>query len=281
VGGVSDGQVGVAAMRYTNPMTQSLSWQKTWFFLGDDVQYVMIANISSATDAPVFSVLDQRLFSGPEVFVDDGVVTSGGNFSDAQTLWHGNVGYEFQGTSGAYELSVDWGDKTGDWSSTGIWTGQDTVDLFAAWLHHKDVSAPISYTAYPAVDFDAFNLKRTLTRLTEIQNNASVSALLDENCNTVFGVFWDPSGGSFTFTDILYGTMSIESSANAAFIYRMDSGNLTVADPSQTLSKLTFTISVEDGPGPCAWGGENSVTMYFDMPANGSAGSSISQVLEF
>ncbi|OAX43647.1 polysaccharide lyase family 8 protein [Rhizopogon vinicolor AM-OR11-026] len=279
VGGVSDGEVGVAAMRYTNPMTKSLSWQKTWFFLEDDVQYVMIANISSTTEAPVFSVLDQRRFNGPDVYVD-GMVSGGGNFTDSQTLWHGNVGYEFQGSSGTYELSIEWGNRTGNWSSTGIWTGEETVDLFAAWIHHKDLSAPISYAVYPAVDYDTFNFKRASTCLTEIQNNASVSALLDEDHSTVFGVFWDPSGGSFTFTDAIYGTMSIESSANAAFIYRMDSGNLTVADPSQTLSQLTITISVEDGPGPCAWGGENNVTAQFDMPTGGLAGSSVSQVLD-
>lgn len=279
MGGVSDGQVGVAAMRYTNPMTKSLSWQKTWFFLEDDVQYVMIANISSTTDAPIFSVLDQRRFGGPDVYVD-GVMSDGGNFTDSQTLWHGDVGYEFQGSNGTYELSVEWGNKTGDWSSTGIWTGEDTVDLFAAWLHHKDLSTPISYTVYPAVDYATFNVKRASAHLTEIQNNASVSALLGEDCNIVFGVFWDPSGGSFAFTSNIYGTMSIASTGNAAFIYRIDSGNLTVADPSQTVSQITFTISVEDGPGPCAWGGENNVTAQFDMPTSGLAGSSVSQVID-
>lgn len=267
-------------MRYTNPMTKSLSWQKTWFFLEDDIQYVMIANISSKTDAPIFSVLDQRLFKGPDVYVD-GVVTDGGNFTDSQTLWHGNVGYEFQGIHGTYELSVEYGNRTGDWSSTGIWSGQETVDLFSAWLHHKDLSAPISYTVYPAVDYSTFNLKRSSAHLTEVQNNASVSALLDEDYGTVFGVFWDSSGGSFIFTDDTYGAMSIASSANAAFIYRVDSGNITVADPSHTLSQLTFTISVEDGPGPCVWGSEKSVIVHFDMPVTDLAGSSVSQVLDF
>ncbi|KAG1749613.1 polysaccharide lyase family 8 protein [Suillus paluster] len=277
VGGVSDGQVGVAAMRFTNPMTKSLSWQKTWFFLENDVQYVMIANISSKTDAPVFSVLDQRRFKD-NVFVD-GMGTFGGNFTDPHTLWHGDVGYEFQAANGTYELSVEWGNRTGDWSSTGVWTGQETVELFAAWLHHKDLSAPISYTVYPAVDYSTFTLKRASTNLTEIQNNASVSALLDQDQDTVFGVFWDTSGGSFTFTDVIYGPMRIESSAQAAFIYRIETGNLTVADPSQKLSHLTFKISMGDGLGLCEWGGESSVTAHFDMPRNGLAGSSVSQIL--
>ncbi|KAG1828622.1 polysaccharide lyase family 8 protein [Suillus variegatus] len=268
VGGVSDGHVGVAAMRYSNPVTGSLSWQKTWFFLEHDVQYVMIANISSKTDAPVFSVLDQRRFSGPDVFVND-MRAFGGNFTDPHSLWHGDVGYEFRGVNGTYELSLERSNKTGDWSSTGIFSGQETVELFAAWLHHKDRSAPISYTVYPAVDYGTFVLKRAYTHLTEIQNDASVSALLDEDHYTVFGVFWDAAGGSFTFTDEVYGSMKIKSSAHAVFIYCIDTGSITVADPSQSLSNLTLTISVEDGlEGPCEWGGENSVTAHFDMTSS-------------
>ncbi|KAG2045283.1 polysaccharide lyase family 8 protein [Suillus americanus] len=281
VGGVSDGQVGVAAMRYTNPMTGSLSWQKTWFFLEDDIQYVMVANISSKTDAPVFSVLDQRRFRGPNVFVN-GMGTVGGNFTDPHTLWHGDVGYEFRGANATYELSLEWGNRTGDWSSTGIFSGQETVNLFAAWLHHKDLSAPISYAVYPAVDYGTFALKRASTHLTEIQNDGSVSALLDEDHYTVFGVFWDAAGGSFTFTDEVYGSMKIESSAHAAFIYRIDTGNITVVDPSRISSHLTLKISVDDGlGGPCEWGGESSVTAHFDLTSSDLAGSSISQILNY
>lgn len=284
VGGVSDRQTGVAAMRYTNPMTGSLSWQKTWFFLEDDVQYVMIANISSKTDAPVFSVLDQRRFREPGVFVN-GMGTFGGNFTDPHTLWHGDVGYEFRGANGTYELSLEWGNRTGDWSSTGIFSGQETVNLFAAWLYHKDLSAPISYAVYPAVDYGTFALKQASNNITEIQNDGSVSALLDENHHAVFGVFWDAAGGSFTFTDEVYGSMKIESSAHAAFIYHIDTGNITVADPSQRSSHLTLKISVpEDGPeGPCEWGlgGEESVTMHFDLTGSDPAGSSVSQILNY
>jgi hypothetical protein len=281
VGGVSDGQVGVAVMRYTNPMTGSLSWQKTWFFLEDDIQYVMIANISSKTDAPVFSVLDQKRFRGPNVFVND-MGTVGGNFTNPHTLWHGNVGYEFRGANETYELSLQWGNRTGDWSSTGIFSGQETVNLFAAWLHHKDISAPTSYVVYPAVDYGTFALKRASTHLTEIQNDASVSALLDEDHYTVFGVFWDAAGGSFTFTDEVYGSMKIESSTHAAFIYRVDTGNITVVDPSRMSSHLTLKISVEDGSGgPCEWGGESNVTAHFDLTSSGLAGSSVSQILNY
>ena len=93
VGGVSDGSVGIGAMRYQNPLTKSLSWQKTWFFLSNDVQHVMITTVTSATQAPVFSVLDQRRHDGD--IVVDGTTVGSGNYSNASSLWHGGVGYTF------------------------------------------------------------------------------------------------------------------------------------------------------------------------------------------
>jgi len=60
VGGVSNTQVGIAAMRYYNPFTHSLKWQKAWFFLENDIQFVMVNNLSSNNSAPLYSVLDQR-----------------------------------------------------------------------------------------------------------------------------------------------------------------------------------------------------------------------------
>ena len=71
VGGVSDGKIGTAVMRYTNPVTKALKWQKAWFFLEHDVQHVMISNLSSTNEGgvPIYSVLDQRRVRG-DVFVD-------------------------------------------------------------------------------------------------------------------------------------------------------------------------------------------------------------------
>ena len=87
VGGASDGQIGAAAMRYKNPATGSLSFQKAWFFLDDDVQHVMVAaaNTTSGKDHPVISVLDQKRLNGA-VVVDGQEVTSAGNFSGATSL---------------------------------------------------------------------------------------------------------------------------------------------------------------------------------------------------
>ncbi|KAG1833845.1 polysaccharide lyase family 8 protein [Suillus variegatus] len=278
VGGVTDGQIGAAAMRYTNPESGSISWQKTWFFLETDVQHVMIANISSATAAPVFSVLDQRRFGGG-VWVN-GAGTFGGNYTNPQTMWHGQVGYEFPAANGTYGLSVEWGNRTGAWSNIGSSTQPpETVELFAAWLYHNNLSAPVSYTSYPAVDYGTFMLKRAATRLQEIENSASISALLDKVHRTVTAVLWSPSGGSFTFQLDGYAPITVTASANAAILYRVESGNVTVSDPSQTLSELTIEMTAGDGVKPKGWCLQNTLIIHFTLPSSGSAGSSVTHVL--
>ncbi|KAH7883623.1 polysaccharide lyase family 8 protein [Phlebopus sp. FC_14] len=278
VGGASDGSVGAAAMRYTNPDTKSLSWQKAWFFLDDDVQHVMIANISSATSAPVFSVLDQKRFA-TGVWVND-ILTYGGNFSDPQSLWHGNVGYVFPPSNGTYELSIDYGERAGNWSAIGTSTQPpETANLFAAWIHHQNVSAPVSYTAFPAVEYGTFTSKRVATQLREISNTAVVSALVDEVHETAMGIFWSTAGASFTFEAGCYAPITISTIANAIVIYRLNSGNITVSDPSQTLSELVVEMSIGEGVKPVGWGEHNKMNLTFSLPRSGSAGSSMFKVL--
>ena len=63
VGGASDGRVGAVAMRFENPLTRNLNFRKSWFFLEEDVQVVIISEIVSVTEVEVLSVLDQRRVS--------------------------------------------------------------------------------------------------------------------------------------------------------------------------------------------------------------------------
>lgn len=109
----------------------------------------MIANISSKTDASVFSVLDQRRLKGPNVLVEDMEdFLGGGNFTDPRPLWHGDVGYEFRGASGTYELPLEWGNRTDDWSSIGIFLvkKQSTCSLLVYTTRTSAPPSPMLYT---------------------------------------------------------------------------------------------------------------------------------------
>ena len=276
VGGASDGRVGAVAMRYQNPITKSLNWRKTWFFLENDVQFVMVARITSSTDAPVLSVLDQRKHVG-DVLVN-GEPASSGNFSHASTLWHGSVGYVFNVTD-PVTLSVDVSTKTGDWSAIGASSQPPvTVDMFTAWLSHDDISAPISYMVFPATTPESFEAKVAATDLRVIRNDGSISALLDKANNMVFGVFWETNGGQFTIPALAPGgaTIRVQSTGSSNIIFRMDTWSLTVADPTQLLSSITFTLTLGSGTAPPGWGSSKTKTVTLTLPSGAEIGDSVS-----
>jgi hypothetical protein len=268
-------------MQYETPITKTLSWRKTFFFLSNDVQFVMIARINSTTDAPVFTVLDQRVHSG-DILVDGDAVTSG-NFSDAATLFHGGVGYVFNTSDSAVSLSVDSGERTGMWSA--ISTSKQppvTVDLFSAWLAHDDPTVPIGYTIFPATTATSFLSKAANTDLIIISNDGSISALLDEANGVAMFVFWETAGGSVTIpADEENASITVTSTGTVAFIVDLCTFDLTVSDPTQILSsvELTFTLG-SDGPTPDGWtSSSTSADVTIQLPSGGLSGSSVPTTL--
>jgi len=279
VGGVSDGGIGIAAMRYTNPITGSLHWQKAWFFLSGDVQHTMISGLSSTTSAPVYSVLDQRLHTGL-VFVD-GVQTNSTEDAQVQTLWHGDVGYFFPDSNNSVVISVSVGEKNGSWSAIGTSSQPPTtIDLFTARIEHKSTSTPVSYTTFPGTSYDTFLIKSIEQRLQPVQNDESISAIYDERNKTAMVVFWDAAGGSVTFDlSPANAPITITADGNIALLYRLETGEVTVSDPSQSLTRTQVTLTLGPGMKPPRWGAGNSKTLNFDHPSGGGAGSSVGQTI--
>ncbi|KAJ8508557.1 hypothetical protein ONZ45_g9168 [Pleurotus djamor] len=276
VGGVSTGTTGIAVMRYTNPLTKALRWQKAWFFLADGSQHVMVSGLSSTSTASVVTVLDQRLHVG-DVVVDGVALAASGTFSfpDAQSMWHGGVGYVFPLSNGTFPLNVDVGIKQGDWSKIGTSKRPPfTVDLMTATISHRDHAVPYAYTAFPGMDRDPF-VARATTPLpfSTLQNDEHISAVFDSLRNTVMMVFWDAAGGSFTFSHDDFGRVTILSTGSAALILDLTSFKVTLADPSQELASLMITV-VMDG----SIRGSRAGNVV--LPSGGVAGSSVHVVLE-
>ncbi|KAK0465141.1 polysaccharide lyase family 8 protein [Desarmillaria tabescens] len=276
VGGVSDGRAGLAAMRYVNPATKSLSWQKTWFFLEDDVQHVMIADISSSTNAPVYSVLDQKRYVGP-VVVDGRETHDFNGVGRSKSLWNNNIGYVLD-PKGQASITFNVEERRGDWSSIGISAQPSTnVTLFSARLQHTSLNTSSSYTAFPGTDPNTFYSKSRQFSLQSTQNDAQVSAIYDQAHETVFVVFWNESGGSvnLNITHPKYpdaDSLLITVNRNVALIYDQRASNVTVSDPSQTLATVNVTFAFLKGSREA-----RSKTLAINFPAGGLSGSSVVQ----
>ncbi|KAJ3511292.1 hypothetical protein NLJ89_g4183 [Agrocybe chaxingu] len=280
VGGVSDGEIGVGAMRYTTPLTKTLHWQKAWFFLEDDVQHVMVSALSSTTNASVFSVLDQRRYAGS--LIVDGVARQDPTMRRAsiQTFWHGDVGYLF---NQSFSLSFEVGKKTGEWSAIGTSTQPPaTFHLFAAWIEHDLALSPIAYTVFPGTTHSAFVQKahRLAAGIQNIRNDANVSAIYDRVHRTIMAVFWNTLGGSATVVpDITSAPITVTSNGNIGVIYKVASGQVTVADPSQSLISVQLSLDLGQGRKPPHWAGQ-SKSLIFQLPSGGLAGSSVTQRID-
>lgn len=276
VGGLTDskGVYGIGAMRYTNPVTKSMSWQKAWFLLPDGVQRIVVNRVSSKNSkAPVISVLDQRLHSGQvSVFGQDNkqkAIPSTGSspYPNAKAIWHGGVGYSLDDS--AFTLNVETGSKTGDWSKIGTSTQPPTtVDLFSAWLAHDPAnpSKPLSYTAFPGTDLQTFQSKRAtvVSKVQTIQNDKCVSAVYDQRTSQAVAlvVFWESSCASVK----LPGALGIVKSDQAlVLIINTATNTITIADPSQALGTATVTV--------------NGRAIAFTLPKGGLAGASVSKSL--
>jgi hypothetical protein len=270
---VSTGSIGAAAMRYLNPYTNTLSWQKSWFFLDGDAYHVMVTNVTSSTTNPVYSVLDQRRHSG-DIYVNGNIFNTPADVvfsSGVSTLWHGGVGFVFEPRSTVLNISV--GQRNGAWSAIGISTQPpETVDLFAAWITHEDLTQPVSYTVFPGTpSLESFQNKSNNRTIVSLQNDTQISAIYDTANGTLFAIFWDASGGTLSIPNDS-GPANITVSGNVALILDFNTGNLTISDPSQTL--ITVSVQVE-GIAPVQ--GIFKQDILLPLGPGGSAGSSVTR----
>jgi hypothetical protein len=277
VGGASDGRVGAAAMRYTNPVTSALKWQKAWFFLDNDVQYIMLSALSSTSGKPVYSVLDQKRRNG-EVVVDGVAVGSGKTTKTAKTLWHGNVGYAFANSAGS-ALTVDVGVKSGAWSAIGTSPAPPaSVELLAAYIENKGGDATsLAYTVFPGTTRTQFQTKTNKFKIRTVAANSTVSAIFDPVSESLYAVFWSASGGSITFTPVLTtAPITLTSNRNSIVIYKVKERKVIVSEPSQ--NQTTLQVRFVLGAGTAPWASPSrSKTFNFTLPTGGFAGDSLIQ----
>ncbi|GJJ11951.1 hypothetical protein Clacol_006189 [Clathrus columnatus] len=284
VGGVSTGSIGMGVMRYINPVTQSLSFQKAWFFFPNDIQHVSVSVLESKTSAPVYSILDQRLRSGEISHHFKQPKNESGNFSCSGrcTLFHSGTGYLFSPSVDTFSVST--GYKTSNWTALGISTHPpDDVDLFAAWIPHdpKQLTKPISYSVFPGRTteqkfyHDALSMPlRTLVETTEI------TAVQSLRHGVTMIAFWNPNGGSVkippSWVHKSGGGMIVCSKTSLVLIVEEEGWMMTLSDPTQLLKSADVTVQMlSRWRRPQGWGSEDTKAYHVQLPNVPMAGSSV------
>ncbi|KAG9128577.1 hypothetical protein FRC07_000010 [Ceratobasidium sp. 392] len=295
-GGASMGDVGLVAMRYVNPLTGSLSFNKVYFFFANDVQHVLLNDVSSASPAPVFSVLDQRLRNG-DVYIG-GELAKSGNYTNVESLWHAGTGYVFP-SSQRTSVSVDLEKKTGDWATIGASRQPlSTNDMFSAWIvhHSDDLSTPIEYSAFPATwSFQDFRDNSSGRTPYTIENTKVVSAAIDPDCRTLGATFWKIEGGS-----VFVPQMGLVVSVDKPLVLMLklngagsSSGEVGISDPTHESMEVTVRIAWTSrehqrekrhighnylsSRGRHGRSSLSEVTLAFELPTEGMAGSTVTR----
>lgn len=245
-GGTSTGNIGIAAMRYKNPLTGALSFNKAYIFFNDNVQHVLINGVVSTSSAPVFSVLDQRLRAG-DIYVDSNSAT-GGNYSNSTSLWHAGTGYIFPQAQGT-KLSVDAQTKTGNWADIGTSKRPlSTKDMFSAWIVHDTAAPnlPIEYSVFPATSCnDDFISKARRCAPQTVANTEEVSAAVDSTGLTLAAAFWKAEGGS-VYVPQMGLTVHVDKPVTLVLELAgpgSPSGEIRVADPTHESEVVNVQVS--------------------------------------
>jgi hypothetical protein len=264
-GGVEAEDVGMAAMRYINPLSKEFGFYKAWFFFPDNVQHVLVSNVEQKninSTSPVYSVLDQRLHSG-DVYIDGCPVSESVNETEVKSLWHARTGYTFPTINGhAGQISVSLETRTGDWKKIGVSNTVATPkDIFSAWIPHKKLVPNPSYNAtdsgpgkYTPTEYsvfldtgsyEEFEDKASRLRPRTVANSETVSAAIDSSATILGAAFWKAEGGFFTVKDM---SIKLEVDRNVVVMVKFDDeshtgGTISVADPTHGTGKVNIKIT--------------------------------------
>ncbi|CAE6373107.1 unnamed protein product [Rhizoctonia solani] len=264
-GGVEAEDVGMAAMRYINPLSKAFGFYKAWFFFPDNVQHVLVSNVEQTninSTSPVYSVLDQRLRSG-DIYIDGCPVSESLNETEAKSLWHAGTGYTFPTINGcAGRISVGLDTRTGDWKKLGV---SETVatpkDIFTAWIPHQKLTldpspnatdsgpgkySPAEYSVFlDTASYEEFEDKASRLRPRTVANTDTVSAAIDLSATILGAAFWKAGGGFFTVKDM---GIKFEVDRNVIVMVKFDDeshtgGTISVADPTHGTGKVNIKIT--------------------------------------
>jgi chondroitin AC lyase len=247
VGAVTDDNYGAAAFDFISPL-DPLKAKKAWFFF--DKEYVCLgAGISSGSDSPVVTTINQCLLKG-DVIVMKGnsrsVMKHGeSTLENVKWLLHDSVGYLFPEPinagmqnhfeKGSWYLINHQSDSPKD---------EVTKDVFKLWLEHgaQPENADYQYIVVPCTNEKEMTGSVNNRNIEILANTSEIQAVRHNGLGICQVVFYK-SGIIRISPDIILGTDS-----PGIVMIRYENGkisSISVSDPSRKLGKMHLTLSVK------------------------------------
>jgi chondroitin AC lyase len=272
VGGVSDGNYGAAAMIFDESEPQPLvpvfkiitQGRKSWFFF-DREMLALGAGISSVSDQPVGTTLNQTGLRGP--VLTDGHAIEPGETKVAQGSWvlHDEIGYVLLASAAA---TVNTGTQTGEARPARMMNpGPPPAEqVFSLWIDHgvQPHDAQYAYAVLPGTNAQQLADWVAHPPVRIITNTPEQQAVINNQLGVAEIVFYGP--GSVALTPGV--TVKVDHPCIAMLVKHAKSTRIAVSSPGGEFLSVHLTLTTP----------QKEKILNFEMPSGDMAGKS--QVLE-
>jgi len=267
VGGVSNGQNGIAALDYKR---NGLTAKKSWFMF-DDYIICLGTDISSSEGWNVTTSINQSYLRGT-VIMHNGKqeVTAEENEILMNPAWilHDNIGYVFPEGG---KLHLETGDVEGSWNRVASRYPDNPIhaELFRLWVDHGVNPSDGSYVYILVSGADKATLNQMKNQLPfRIFKSHERQEVIAADGSLGGIVFFVPGKSAFI------GGISVDKPCLVMAKENQDGLEVAISDPTQKLSVLNLTINGQYNGGNTQVENGNSV-LTVSLPRGGDAGKTI------
>ena len=273
VGGVSDGNNGIATLAYTR---DSLTAQKSWFFF-DDAIICVGAGISTPRDSEVRTTINQSFLHGSVTVHQAGkaadIAPGVHHLEKVKWLTHDNWAYYFP-SSGSIELSNR--PQEGDWHNVlrRMPSSKINASLFTLWINHGAKPRDASYAYYVFPSANARSIEATANTISVTSNTSLLQVIENSKTHTSGMVFVQPGQASTKN----FGIIAADHGCVIMIGKKYAATQMDIADPTHQLTSLRITVP---GRRSCAMAtaafqaDKNTTTFDVPLPQGADAGKTV------
>lgn len=236
VGGVSDGENGIAVMKYNRNGLKAL---KSWFMFEDKI-VCLGAGISSSETLSVTTSVNQSFLKGKAIAktsTGEKTLDEAENLTNLIWILHDKTGYYFPG---GIKLKLETKTVEGSWNRVVKRYPEEKIraEIFKLWLEHGVKPHDQSY-AYILVP------NATKSVLKEMEDQSPFNILNKKKRQEVVSVKGLEAGIVFyeTGKSEVFGGIEVDQPCLLMLKKQNDGMKVSVSDPSQKLSEIQITIS--------------------------------------
>jgi chondroitin AC lyase len=287
VGAVTDGKYGAVGFDFISPH-DPVKARKAWFFF-DDAYVCLGAGITSGTNNPVVTTLNQTRLAG-DVWAGTGeremVLPKGEHAVADKSGWvfHNGTGYIFPEPAHIVLYNQA---QTGSWRRINRQTSSShaelVMDVFKLWIDHgvRARNAEYQYIVMPASTKDKVKAAAEKPNVKILANTPVLQAVWHNELHILQAVFY--KNGEITFADGL----KVALDSPGILMIKQDGGNIkeiSVADPLRKSGKLHLSINkkldVHSNQARTVWNEQKGVSeISVDLPQELFAGKSVTLIL--